>query len=100
MASAAHARNANRPDDAPRNPKHPKSRRPSGMRERILRTPLPYYSGPYSVGIMDMEVPVRQPTHFSELKRDHKHLLQLDTVLLSVFYPSDLYALPVFVLVS
>ncbi|KAH9209412.1 hypothetical protein DL95DRAFT_428188 [Leptodontidium sp. 2 PMI_412] len=42
----------------------------------ILRTPLPYYSGTYSVGMMDIEVP--------------KHLLELEAVLFSVFYPSGL----------
>jgi platelet-activating factor acetylhydrolase len=49
---------------------------------------LPYYSGPYSVGIMDIEVPARQPRYFSEIKRYHRHLLELETVLFSVFYPS------------
>ncbi|ESZ97347.1 hypothetical protein SBOR_2277 [Sclerotinia borealis F-4128] len=68
--------------------KHPKSREPAGFREKILRTPLPYYSGPYSVGQMDIEVPVRQPRTFSNIKREHKHVLNLETVLFSIFYPS------------
>jgi platelet-activating factor acetylhydrolase len=68
--------------------KQPKSRPPAGMREKILTTPLPHYSGPYGVGFMDIEVPVREPRTFSEIKRDHRHLLQLETVLFSVFYPS------------
>jgi len=33
-------------------------------------------------------VPVREPRYFSEIKRDHRHLLELETVLFSVFYPS------------
>ncbi|KAH6669498.1 hypothetical protein B0J14DRAFT_121020 [Halenospora varia] len=69
----------NKPDDVPADSKHPKPRPPTSFREYILRTPLPYYSGPYSVGIMDIEVPVRGPRHFSEIKRQHKHLLELET---------------------
>ncbi|KAF4624468.1 hypothetical protein G7Y89_g13703 [Cudoniella acicularis] len=49
--------NNNKPDDVPIDSKHPNSRPPAGLREHILRTPLPYYSGPYSVEIMDIEVP-------------------------------------------
>ncbi|KAH7371457.1 platelet-activating factor acetylhydrolase, isoform II-domain-containing protein [Cadophora sp. MPI-SDFR-AT-0126] len=79
---------ANKPDEVPRFTKQPKSRQPSGFREKILRTPLPYYSGPYSVGMMDIEVPVRDPRHFSDITRHKRHLLELETVLLSVFYPS------------
>jgi hypothetical protein len=78
----------NKPDDVPRPTKQPKSRPPTGIREHILRTPLPYYSGPYSVGVMDIEVPARQPRYFSDIKREHRHLLELETVLFSVFYPS------------
>jgi platelet-activating factor acetylhydrolase len=78
---------ANKPDDVPVS-KQPNSRPPSGFREHILRTPLPYYSGPYSVGMMDIEVPAREPRYFSDIKRDHQHLLELETVLFTVFYPS------------
>lgn len=78
----------NKPDDVPMG-KQPKSRAPSGLRERILRTPLPYYSGPYTVGMMDLEVPVRHPRHFSHITRNKRHLLKLETVLFTVFYPSD-----------
>lgn len=69
--------------------KQPKTRPPAGRREKILRKPLPYYSGPYSVGQMDIEVPVREPRTFSNIKRQHKHVLNLETVLFSVFYPSS-----------
>jgi len=79
---------SSKPDDIPNTCKQPNSRPPSGIREHILRTPLPLYSGPYSVGFMDIEVPVREPRYFSEIKRDHRHLLELETVLFSVFYPS------------
>ncbi len=79
---------ASKPDDVPNACKQPNSRPPSGFREHILRTPLPLYSGPYSVGLMDIEVPVHEPRYFSKIKRDHRHLLELETVLFSVFYPS------------
>jgi platelet-activating factor acetylhydrolase len=78
-----------RPDDVPKGTKPPNSREPAGFREKLLRTPLPYYSGPYSVGMMDIEVPAREPRTFSEIKRNHMHLLELETVLFSVYYPSD-----------
>jgi platelet-activating factor acetylhydrolase len=78
----------NKPDDIPSMTKQPKSRPPSGIREHILRSPLQLYSGPYSVGLIDIEVPARQPRYFSEIKREHRHLLELETVLFSVFYPS------------
>lgn len=80
----------NAADDVPDGTKTPKSRQPAGLREKILRTPLPYYSGPYSVGMMDMEVPAREQRHFSEIKREHQHLLQLETVLFTIFYPSSI----------
>lgn len=67
----------------------PKTRPPDGLREKILHHPLPRYSGPYSVGCMDIEVPARNPRHFSEIKRHHEPLLKLETVLFSVFYPSS-----------
>jgi platelet-activating factor acetylhydrolase len=75
-------------DDVPCNSKKPKARPPNTLREKIIRNPLPYYSGPYSVGMIDIEVPVRESRNFSEIKRDHQYLLQLDTVLMSVWYPS------------
>jgi platelet-activating factor acetylhydrolase len=38
---------------------------------------------------MDIEVPAREPRHFSGIKRDHDYLLKLDTVLFSIYYPSS-----------
>ncbi|KAB8338844.1 hypothetical protein FH972_021788 [Carpinus fangiana] len=69
--------------------KEPKSRPPKSIRDKLgmLQAHLPYYSGPYSVGTMEIEVPARNPRHFSEIKRNHRHLLQLETVLMTVFYP-------------
>jgi len=72
----------------PMNPKHPNSRPPEGFREKILRTPLPQYSGPYSVGMIDLEVPARDPRAFSDITRHHQPLIKIETVLMSVFYPS------------
>ncbi|KAE8451342.1 hypothetical protein EG329_003971 [Mollisiaceae sp. DMI_Dod_QoI] len=88
MASSTINSSTHKPDDVPQVSKQPNSRPPSGIREYILKTPLPLYSGPYSVGMMDIEVPAREPRYFSEIKRDGKHLLELETVLFSVFYPS------------
>jgi platelet-activating factor acetylhydrolase len=76
-----------RPGDVPCS-KQPKSRPPTGFREKLTSSPLPFYSGPYSVGMMDIEVPARHPRTFSNIKRNHKHLLRLETVLFSVYYPS------------
>jgi hypothetical protein len=70
------------------NEKPPKSRPPVGLRDKVLRAALPHYSGPYGVGLMDIELPAREPRTFSEIKRNHRHLLRLETVLFTIFYPS------------
>ncbi|KXJ91366.1 platelet-activating factor acetylhydrolase-like protein [Microdochium bolleyi] len=62
---------------------------PRTFRERIFHT-LPEYSGPYSVGTMEIEIPVRAPRPFSNIKRDHTHALRIDTVLFSLYYPCEL----------
>jgi platelet-activating factor acetylhydrolase len=81
-------RHESKPPATVPNQKKPKSRPPAGVREKIFRSPLPFYSGPYSVGFMDIEFPVRSPRRFSNIKRNHKHVLELETVLLSIYYPS------------
>ncbi|KAI1768217.1 platelet-activating factor acetylhydrolase, isoform II-domain-containing protein [Hypoxylon sp. FL1150] len=58
------------------------------FREHLFHQ-LPEYAGPYSVGVMEIEVPVRQPRTFSRIKRNHVHALRMDTVLFSLFYPCD-----------
>ncbi|KFA81607.1 hypothetical protein S40288_09582 [Stachybotrys chartarum IBT 40288] len=58
------------------------------IRERFLHR-LPHYTGPYSVGYMDIEVPARDPRPVSNLQRDGKPVLRLDTVLMAVYYPCD-----------
>lgn len=37
---------------------------------------------------MEIEVPAQDPRHFSEIRRNHQYLLQLETVLMTVFYPA------------
>lgn len=53
---------------------------------------LPAYTGTYSVGVADIEVPVRRQTFGTfkhKLMPDAEAGLVLDTVLFSVFYPCD-----------
>lgn len=65
-------------------PPHP----PKSWREHIVHA-LPYYTGPYSVGYLEIELPAQEPRTFSGIKRDSKHALQLDTVLFSMYYPTN-----------
>src|ERR1700733_3191382 len=67
--------------------KEPKVRPPDGLRDRIpLYGRLPKYSRPYKVGIIDIEIPTRNPRILSHTKREHTHLLALDTVLFVICY--------------
>ncbi|KAI3324716.1 hypothetical protein HD806DRAFT_53558 [Xylariaceae sp. AK1471] len=68
--------------------RQPGPRPPRTFREHFFHT-LPDYSGPYSVGTMDIEVPVREPRTFSRIKRNHAHVLRMNTVLFSIYYPCD-----------
>ncbi|KAJ9132016.1 Platelet-activating factor acetylhydrolase [Pleurostoma richardsiae] len=61
---------------------------PKTWREHIFHA-LPPYSGPYGVGYMEVELPADQPRTFSQIKREHRPALRLDTVLFSVYYPSE-----------
>lgn len=63
-------------------------RPPKTWRERIFHS-LPYYTGPYNVGYLEVELPAEQPQTFSRIKRNSRHALQLDTVLFSVYYPTN-----------
>lgn len=60
---------------------------PKTWRERIFHS-LPYYTGPYSVGYMELELPAEQPRTFSNIKRESGHA-QLDTVLFGIYYPTN-----------
>lgn len=62
---------------------------PTTLRDRLLHR-LPHYTGPYNVGYMDIEVPARNPRPVSDLKRDGKPVLRLDTALMAVYYPCEL----------
>lgn len=70
--------------------KKPRSRPASSLRDRLPfpSRSLPQSSGPYSVGSMEIEVPVEHPRTISRLKRDGRHLLQLETVLFNLYYPA------------
>ncbi|KAI1090366.1 platelet-activating factor acetylhydrolase [Rostrohypoxylon terebratum] len=76
------------PQDAGNQRQKPGRSPPRTFREHLFHA-LPDYVGPYSVGVMEIEVPVREPRTFSRIKRNHMHALRMDTVLFSVFYPCD-----------
>ncbi|KAI0126873.1 platelet-activating factor acetylhydrolase [Xylariales sp. AK1849] len=63
-------------------------RPPRHLRERFFHA-LPHYTGPYSVGNMEIELPVRQPRTFSHIERGQSYALRMDTVLFSIYYPCD-----------
>ncbi|KAI0161452.1 PAF acetylhydrolase [Xylariaceae sp. FL1272] len=56
----------------------------------LFCNPLPMYSGPYSVGIIDIEVPVspRVVVDTARYKRSGKNAFQIETVLFSLYYPA------------
>lgn len=70
--------------------KKPRSRPPTNLRDKLgfLHGHLPYSSGPYSVGSMDIEVPVEIPRTISDITRHGHHILQLETVLFTLYYPA------------
>lgn len=85
------------PKDQPRRPnyqpqkKEPKARPPESARDKIpLHGRLPKYAGPYEVGVLDLEIPAKDPKHFSGIKRKHRHALVLETVLITIYYPARL----------
>ncbi|KAF2139812.1 uncharacterized protein K452DRAFT_319934 [Aplosporella prunicola CBS 121167] len=72
------------------NAQKPKSRPPDSLRDKVgfLHGTLPKYTGPYSVGMMDIEVPAAHPQNFSHITRHKQHILRLETVLMAVYYPA------------
>ena len=74
-----------------RPPRRPAVVPPKTLRDRLLHR-LPRYTGPYNVGYMDIEVPAREPRPISDIRRDGKPVLRLDTVLMSIYYPAELRA--------
>lgn len=57
----------------------------------LLVKPLPRYSGPHAVSTLDLELPAERPRSFGHatLKSTGKPALQLDTVLVTLYYPAD-----------
>jgi platelet-activating factor acetylhydrolase len=75
------------------NAKKPKSRPPRGLRDEkwVPGRSLPTYTGPYSIGTMEIEVPAEEPRVISHhITRKKKHVLQLETVLMNIYYPASL----------
>lgn len=72
------------------NSKKPKARPPRSFRDHVLfpGRALPAYTGPYPVGTMEIEVPAERPRAFSHIRRNGRHILQLETVLMTVYYPA------------
>ena len=50
---------------------------------------LPNYTGPYPVATMEIEVPAKNPQVFSDITRHKRHMLQLETVLMTIYYPAN-----------
>lgn len=68
----------------------PRTRRSATKGTPSVSQKLPDYSGPYDVGCVDIEVPVSNPRTFTNFTRKKTPLLQLDTVLMALFYPAEL----------
>ncbi|RAR01732.1 platelet-activating factor acetylhydrolase [Stemphylium lycopersici] len=73
------------------NAKKPRSRPPASLRDHLPypNSTLCPASGPYSIGSMEIEVPVEDPRPISNIKRNGRHLLQLETVLFTLYYPAS-----------
>ncbi|GAA5968682.1 hypothetical protein JCM8115_003679 [Rhodotorula mucilaginosa] len=57
----------------------------------LLIKPLPRYSGPHAVSTLDLELPIERPRSFGHatFKSTGQPALQLDTVLVTLYYPAD-----------
>ncbi|KAE8855572.1 hypothetical protein PTNB73_09858 [Pyrenophora teres f. teres] len=73
------------------NAKKPRTRPPASLRDHLPypNSTLCPASGPYSIGSMEIEVPVEKPRPISHIKRKGRHLLQLETVLFTLYYPAS-----------
>ena len=86
-----HPKGHERKGHVPAPKQKPKARPPEGLRDKIpLYGKLPKYSGPYKVSIIDVEIPATNPRTFSNIKRQHTHILALETILLTIYYPAHL----------
>lgn len=74
----------------PPHAKKSKRRAPRGFRDRpwVPGKTLPTYTGPYPVGSMEIECPASNPRAFSHITRNKRHILQLETVLMTIYYPA------------
>ncbi|KAF1355950.1 hypothetical protein EJ07DRAFT_157938 [Lizonia empirigonia] len=72
------------------NAKKPRSRPAKSLCDRLPfpQGTLPPSSGPYSIANMEIEVSVENPRTISDIKRGGRHLLQLETVLFTLYYPA------------
>jgi platelet-activating factor acetylhydrolase len=88
-----HPKNAeSKPHNVPPG-KKPKERPPEGLRDKIpILGKLPKYTGPYEVGTIDLEVPAKDPRTFSDITRHGVHVIALETVLMTIYYPAHLNA--------
>ncbi|GAA6006437.1 hypothetical protein JCM10207_004935 [Rhodosporidiobolus poonsookiae] len=57
----------------------------------LVVKPLKPYTGPYSVATTDLELPVSSPSSFGHatLRKTGQPALQLDTILVTLFYPAN-----------
>ncbi|KAF2209295.1 hypothetical protein CERZMDRAFT_100499 [Cercospora zeae-maydis SCOH1-5] len=80
------AEQASRPPRA----KRAKWRAPRGLRDSswVPSKTLPLYTGPYPVGTMEIDLPAAKPQAFSQITRHMRHILQLETVLMTIYYPA------------
>ena len=63
------------------------------LRDKVLfYGKLPHYAGPYEVGVIDLEIPAKKPRTFSDITRHGVHLLVLETVLMTIYFPAHLHA--------
>ncbi|GAB7343937.1 hypothetical protein MBLNU457_1887t1 [Dothideomycetes sp. NU457] len=74
-----------------KNAKEPRERPPQNFRDKAIVPvrALPRYTGPYYVGTMEIEVPVRKPRTFGNIRRHGRNILVFETVLVTVYYPAS-----------
>ncbi|CAI6333692.1 unnamed protein product [Periconia digitata] len=59
-----------------------------------ITSPLPLYTGPYEVGILDLETEVKRRTiHPATLKETGNKAFELETLAITIYYPSALPSL-------
>lgn len=69
--------------------KKPRARPPQSLRDKLpFYGKLPKYSGPYKVSVMDLEVPAEKPRTFSDITRHKTHIIKLESVLFTIYYPA------------